>query len=260
MIDIAVVLSSVWLLPLLALMIIADGPLPVLPSEALIMIATSSAASRSATDALVALFLMVTVASMTGDAVNYGIGRWSRRRIPAADLTAGGKVGRIRERLVRRPGAALVVARFLPGGRLVSTVGAGRAGVPFALFVPWTVVSSSLWAVYMMSLGMGIGALTLGNPWLSVVAAIVVSLGLGAAFEAGRRLWRRVRPAAIPDGSEPADSEPATPSPPTPSPRNPGRPCPAERGFAASPKSWCCIVARRGDTCGEWRRCSRPRQ
>lgn len=203
MVDIAVVLSSAWLLPLLALMITVDGPLPVLPSEALIMIATSSAASRAATDALVALFLVVTVASMAGDAVNYGIGRWSRR-MPAADLTAGGKVGRIRGRLVRRPGAALVVARFIPGGRLVSTVGAGRAGVPFALFVPWTVVSSSLWAVYMMSLGAGIGALTFGNPWLSLVAAIVVSLGLGAAFAAGHRLWRWVRPSAVPAGSVPA--------------------------------------------------------
>jgi membrane protein DedA with SNARE-associated domain len=204
-IDIAAVLSSVWLLPMLALMVTADGPLPVLPSEALIMIATSSAMSRAATDALVALFLAITVASMAGDALNYGIGKWSRR-MPAADLTAGGRVGRIRERLVRRPGAALVVARFIPGGRLVSTVGAGRAGVPFSLFVPWTVVSSSLWAVYMMSLGVGIGAMTLGNPWVSLAAAIVVSLGLGVAFEAGRRLWRRVRPAAVSGRQVPAGS------------------------------------------------------
>lgn len=187
---VAAVLGSVWLLPLLGLMIAVDAPLPVLPSETLLMVAASAAVSRGATDALVALFVLATCGSLLGDMFNYALGRASQR-VPAADLSAGGTVGRIREGMRRRPGVVIVAARFLPGGRLVTTVAAGRLGIPFGRFLPWTLLSSALWALYMMVLGLGIGWLTLGRPLLGVLVGVLVSISLAVLFEVGRRIWQR---------------------------------------------------------------------
>ena len=46
---------------------------------------------------------------------------------------------------------ALVGARLLPGGRLVSTAAAGRVGLPLRRFLPGSLASSAVWSVYMLA-------------------------------------------------------------------------------------------------------------
>ncbi|OLT19322.1 hypothetical protein BJF78_11300 [Pseudonocardia sp. CNS-139] len=98
--------------------------------------------------------------------------------------------------MLARPGVALVGARFVPGGRLVSTAAAGRFGLPLRRFLPWTVASSAAWAVYMLLIGLALGPITGGNPLLSLLAGAVMAVLTAVGFAVAGRV-RRMR--ATPD-------------------------------------------------------------
>lgn len=192
-----VILHSSWLLPVLALMIALDGPLPVLPSETLLLAGLTVAMAERDGPALVALFLAAVVGSVAGDLTVFGLGRTSRRVFTRAAETESQLGGWVRRNVLCRPGITLVGARFVPAGRLVSTAAAGRYGLPLSVFVPWSVVSSSAWAAYMTLVAMMINPLTDGSPLSALLAGIAIAILTGAGFAAVKAVQSRrtARPA-----------------------------------------------------------------
>jgi membrane protein DedA with SNARE-associated domain len=191
--DVALLLHSGWLLPALALLVTLDGPFPVVPSEPLLM--TASAVAIGSNDVRMALGLLAAalVGSVAGDHLMFAVGRTSRRVAVPGD---GGIARWVRRNVVGRPAVTIVGARFVPGGRLVSTTAAGRYGLGLRRFMPCSLVSSALWACYMMSVGLLLGPLTGGDPLRGLVAGIVMG-GLSAgAFALGTRLRARRRASA----------------------------------------------------------------
>jgi membrane-associated protein len=184
-------LHSVWLLPLLVVLIGADGPFPVLPSETLLMTASAAAFGRHDALAVLGLFAAALVGSVLGDVLVFGLGRSSHRLV--APARGGGLADWVHRHLVLRPGFALVGARFVPGGRLLSTAAAGRYGLPLRRFVPWSVASSAAWSAYMLVVGLLLGPLTGGNPLLSLLAGMVMAVVTAGAFAIGTRLRSRTK-------------------------------------------------------------------
>jgi len=117
-------LHSLWLLPVLAVMIAADGPVPVLPSETILMSAAAAAFGIHDVRGTVGLFVAALVGSIAGDLLAFWLGRSSNRLLPAAAHADCGLGHWVRANLFHRPVVALVGARLLPGGRLVSTAAA----------------------------------------------------------------------------------------------------------------------------------------
>lgn len=189
-------LHSVWLLPLLVVMIAADGPLPVLPSETLLMTASAIRFGEHDPAGLVGLFLAALVGSVLGDMLVFGLGRSSHRLLAGVVERDEGLSAWVRRHLLLRPGVALIGARFVPGGRLVSTAAAGLYGLPFRRFLPWTAASSAAWSAYMLGVGMALGPLTGGDPLLSLLAGTVMALLTAGLFAAGR--WLRARRSLVP--------------------------------------------------------------
>ncbi|GAA3242373.1 hypothetical protein GCM10017691_46400 [Pseudonocardia petroleophila] len=190
------VVHSAWLLPVLALMIAADGPLPMLPSETLLMTAAAVAFTEGDVALLVGLFLAAVLGSVAGDLLVYGLGRTSNKLI--AGSSEGSCSAWVRRHLLKRPGAVLVGARFVPGGRLVSTAAAGRFGLPLRRFVPWSLASSAAWAAYMLVVGRVLEPITGGNPLLCVAGAGVLAVLTAGVFALARRVTRgRVLPADV---------------------------------------------------------------
>lgn len=187
------VVHSGWLLPALPLMIAVDAPFPVFPSETLLMTAVAMAFTEHDTAMLFALFAVAVLGSAVGDLVVYGLGRSSHRLVHGS--AEGGLAAWMRRHLLARPGAALVGARFVPGGRLISTAAAGRFGLPVRLFLPWSLVSSAVWAGYMVGVGRVIEPMTGGNPLLCVLAGTVLAVLSGGLFALGRRIVRLRRAA-----------------------------------------------------------------
>lgn len=198
------VVHSAWLLPVLVLMIAADGPVPMLPSETLLMTAAAVAFTEGDVALLVGLFVAAVLGSAIGDLLVYGLGRTSHKLI--AGSSQGHGSAWVRRHLLNRPGPVLVLARFVPGGRLVSTAAAGRFGLPLHRFVGWSLASSAAWAVYMLVVGRILEPMTGGNPLLCVVGAGVLAAVTAVVFALARRVLRR-RGRRSPDVDRPVSAE-----------------------------------------------------
>ena len=142
---------------LLLVLVALDGPFPVVPSEPLLMTAVGVAAGDP--PAVAALLAAALAGSLVGDALMFAAGRSSRR------VRAETRLSRwVAVRIAARPGSTLLGARFLPGGRLVSTAAAGRYGVPLRTFLPWSAVSSTAWVTWDARAGSGPRAGRRGGP------------------------------------------------------------------------------------------------
>ncbi len=188
-----VCLHSVWLLPVLAVMIGIDGPVPVLPSETILMSAAASAFGTGDVRGIVGLLAAALVGSVAGDLLTFWLGRSSNRLLPAAAHAEGGLARWVRANLHHRPVVALLGARLLPGGRLVSTAAAGRVGLPLRRFLPGSLASSAVWSFYMLGISMLLGPIVGGNPLLSLAAGVVMAVVTAGAFALARRLRARRR-------------------------------------------------------------------
>ena len=185
------VLHSVWLLPVLMVLIAADGPFPILPTETLLMSAWVLAVGERDVSTVIALFLVAVVGSVFGDLAVFGLGRTSTRVLGRAAHAPSALATWVRHHMLSRPGLALIGARFVPAGRLVSTAAAGRIGLSVRRFVPWSAVSSTLWAAYMLVVGLALGPLTGGSPLLAFLAGIVMAIVTAGGFALIR--WLRAR-------------------------------------------------------------------
>lgn len=184
---------SPWMVPALPVLIAADGPFPVLPSETLLMTTVVVAFTEHATGTLVLLFLLAWLGSAAGDLLVYGLGRGSHRLV--GGRAERGPAAWVRGHVLARPGAVLVGARFMPGGRMMSTAAAGRFGLPLRTFVPWSLVSSAAWATYMVGVARAIEPVTGGDPLRCVLAGLALAGVMGGLFALAGRLRRAVRPA-----------------------------------------------------------------
>ncbi len=189
-------LHSLWLLPVLTVMIAVDGPVPVLPSETILMSATAAASGVGDVRGIVGLFAAALVGSVIGDLFVFGLGRSSTRFLPAAAHAEHGLTHWVRANLHRRPVVTLVGARLLPGGRLVSTAAAGRVGLPMRRFAAGSLVSSAVWTVYMLGIGMLLGPIVGNDPLLSLAAGVVMAVVTAGGFALVSRLRARRRRAA----------------------------------------------------------------
>lgn len=181
-------LQSGWLLPLLVALIAIDAPFPVLPSETLLMCASSAAFGSHDVAGVAGLFAAAVVGSALGDLVVFWLGRSSHRVLAPTVDAEYGIASWVRGHMLLRPGVALVGARFVPGGRLVSTAAAGRFGLSLRRFLPWSLASSAAWSVYMLLIGMALGPMTGGSPVLSLIAGVAMAVLTAVAFALVRRV------------------------------------------------------------------------
>jgi membrane-associated protein len=190
------VLTSSWLLPLLVVAVAVDAPFPVLPSETILMSAATNAFGVGDTGMVLGLFIAALTGSVLGDCVVFWLGRCSHRLLARTVDTGSSVSPWVRRHVLHRPGIVLVGARFVPGGRLLSTAAAGRFGLPVRRFLPWTVASSAAWSAYMLLVGLALGPVTGGNPVLSLVAGVAMAVVTAAAFAVVTRVRRRAGRAA----------------------------------------------------------------
>lgn len=189
--DVNVLLHSGWLLPVLAVLVAVDAPFPMLPSEPLLLSAAALAFAAHDTAVVLGLFGAALLGSLAGDLLVFALGRSSRR------VTAESRLSRwVCRNVVHRTGMTLVGARFLPAGRLVSTLAAGRYAVPVGRFLPWSLVSSLAWSGYILAVGLLLGPLTHGDPLRSLLAGLAMAAVTAGLFSVAQRLRSAPLPTA----------------------------------------------------------------
>ncbi|WP_399884506.1 DedA family protein [Streptomyces sp. BBFR51] len=190
--SIASLVSSPWIYALVAVSVLLDIFLPVLPSGVLVITAATAAAAGSGAAAagrvpqdvpdILVLTLCAATASVLGDLAVYrlawrGGARLDRaiarsRRLTTAQERLGGA-------LARGGGALVVLARFAPAGRSVVSLVAGSAHRRIREFLPWSALAGLAWAAYSVALGY-FGGQWLGATWLATAVSLVALFGAGA--------------------------------------------------------------------------------
>ncbi|WP_327385656.1 DedA family protein [Streptomyces sp. NBC_01207] len=189
--------ASPWIYALVAVSIVLDVFLPVLPSGVLVITAAAAAAAAGATGPvsvsvsvpvpeqvpdILLLLVIATTASVLGDMAAYRLGRRGGARLDRA-IARSRRLTRAHERLgtalARGGGALVVVARFAPAGRSVVSLGAGKTQRKVAEFLPWSVLAGMAWAGYSVALGY-FGTQWLGTQWLGTALSVVALFAAGA--------------------------------------------------------------------------------
>ncbi|AYN43859.1 hypothetical protein D9753_24830 [Streptomyces dangxiongensis] len=181
-----------WIYAVVALSVLFDVFLPVLPSGVLVITAGTAAAAGSGAAAggvphevpdILALIVSAATASVLGDLVAYrlawrGGARLDRAIARSRRLTTAQE--RLGDALARGGGALVVLARFAPAGRSVVSFCAGAAHRRARDFLPWSALAGLSWAAYSVALGY-YGAQWLGATWLATGVSVAALFGAGAA-------------------------------------------------------------------------------
>ena len=213
--------GSPWIYAVVALSVLLDVFLPVLPSGVLVIAAataaagtTSVAGAAGATDprvpSLLALILSAATASVLGDLVAYrlawrGGDRLDRAIARSRRLTTAQE--RLGAALSRGGGILVVIARFAPAGRSVVSLGAGAAHRKVKEFLPWSALAGVAWAGYSVGLGY-FGGQWLGTTWLGTAVSVLALFVAGAL--AAYLMRRPAAAAATPATATAAASAPKT--------------------------------------------------
>lgn len=182
-----------WIYVVVALSVLLDVFLPVLPSGVLIVTAATAAAAGSGAATgqvprdvpdILALILCAATASVLGDLVAYRLAWRGGERLDRAiarsrRLSSAQK--RLGAALSRGGGGALVViARFAPAGRSVVSFSAGATHRRVREFLPWSALAGLSWAAYSVALGY-FGTRWLGAAWLATGVSVAALFAAGAA-------------------------------------------------------------------------------
>ena len=100
----------------------------------------------------------------------------------------------IAERLHARGGLVILVARYVPVGRLAVGLTAGATDYPPRRFYPFAVLAATTWAAWTVGIGALAGRWFSDHALLGAGAGIVLALALGVlADHVARRLLARRR-------------------------------------------------------------------
>lgn len=124
-----------------------------------------------------------------GDIGLYALGLGATRWPWLQQRYGGQRADWVQARLAGRLPSAVLVARVVPGLRLLTYTACGFVRVPLGAFVLWVVVAVSLWTLSLYGLSVAAGhalARHLGLPPAVAVALPIVALALAMP------LWRRL--------------------------------------------------------------------
>lgn len=190
-------LLTPWAPILVLLFCFLDGFFPPVPSETVVVGALSLAfaTGEAAFPTALLVLLAAGVGAAAGDSAAYAIGRrvgterwtWMRRpRVRTAFEWAG-------ERLAARPAVYLLVARYIPVGRVAVNMTAGATRLPYRRFLPLSIVAAVCW-VALSAVIASVASAWLGHsPLLAALVGVVLSIVVGVLIDLGARLVRRAR-------------------------------------------------------------------
>jgi membrane-associated protein len=178
---------GVWIYGILFLIVFAETGLvvtPFLPGDSLLFAAGALAATGALNLWVVALLLLV--AAVVGDAVNYAVGRstgthlielarsdprWGRWINPAY-------IARAHEFFERRGGKAIVLGRFVPIVRTFVPFVAGVAEMSYPTFAFYNVTGALAWVGICLGAGYLFGNVPIVKDNFSLVALGIVAVSL----------------------------------------------------------------------------------
>jgi len=188
---------GVWIYAILFLIVFCETGLvvtPFLPGDSLLFAAGALAAASGLDVHLLAVLLFI--AAVLGDSVNYAIGRRSGMRLfrnPQSRIFRRDYLDRTERFYAKHGPKTIVIARFIPIVRTFAPFVAGVGTMPYRIFLFWNVAGAFLWVGSFIYAGYAFGDLPVvrENFTLLILGIIVVSV-MPVLIEA-IKAWRGAR-------------------------------------------------------------------
>lgn len=152
---------------------------PILPGDSLLFAAGTFAAS-GALD-VTWLFLLLTVAAILGDAINYAVGHFMGPKVFAQEDSRIFKkeyLDRTHQFYEKYGGKTIIIARFVPIVRTFAPFVAGVGSMTYGKFASYNIIGGVLWVAVCVFAGYAFGNLPIvkENFTLVILGIIVVSI------------------------------------------------------------------------------------
>lgn len=176
--------ASYWVLPIIFALCCIDGFFPPLPSES-VLISLGSVAAATGQVHIVLVCIFGALGAWIGDIIAYHIGRHIPiYRISFLNKGRGKKAVDSAERSLAERGVFLIlVARFVPVGRIAVNMVAGATGFSRMKFICTSFFAAFIWSIYSILLGYGAGAVLHDSPLLAIVVGILLGILSGLLLD-----------------------------------------------------------------------------
>ncbi len=173
---------GVWIYAILFLIVFLETGVvvtPFLPGDSLLFVAGAIAAAGEMN--VHGVVLLLTVAAILGDSLNYAIGRYLGPRVFRFEDTRFFKrayIDRTHAFFEKHGGKTIIIARFIPIIRTYAPFVAGIGAMPYSRFVMFNVTGAILWVVLLTYAGYFFGNLPVvkNNLTLVILGIIVLSI------------------------------------------------------------------------------------
>jgi len=178
---------GVWIYALLfAIIFVETGfvAMPFLPGDSLLFVAGAVAAVGGMS--LPTLVILLSIAAIAGDAVNYSVGRWAGPKVFSWESSRWFNkeaFNKTHDFYEKHGPITIVVGRFLPFIRTFTPFVAGVAQMSYPKFAVFNVVGGVLWVCGLTALGFMVG----NHPWVKsnfslVALAMIIIPSLPTAW------------------------------------------------------------------------------
>jgi membrane-associated protein len=153
--------------------------MPFLPGDSLLFVVGALAAAGGMD--ITTVMAVLVAAALTGDNVNYWIGRWSGPRVFRLEDSrwfSRKYLERTHAFYERHGGKAIIIARFVPIVRTYVPFVAGIGTMPYARFLGFSVAGALLWVVSLCQAGYWFGNIPLVKDNLGAVIVIIVAVSV----------------------------------------------------------------------------------
>jgi membrane-associated protein len=178
-----------WLYAILFMVIFAETGLifmPFLPGDSLLFALGSLSAVEGGVS-LPLLLILLSIAAISGDTVNYAAGRWLGVRMASranSGLINSSHLKRTQVFYQKHGGKTIILARFLPIIRTYAPFVAGIGQMRYSRFAIYNISGGVLWISIFLIAGNRFGNLPqVKSNFQYVIAAIIVLSALPAVFE-----------------------------------------------------------------------------
>lgn len=164
---------GIWIYALLFVIIFIETGLvamPFLPGDSLLFVAGAIAALGGMS--LPTLMVLLTIAAIAGDAVNYSVGRWAGNKVftwQSSRWFNRDAFNKTHEFYEQHGSITIVVGRFLPFIRTFTPFVAGVAAMTYSKFAFYNVIGAILWVCGLSGLGFLLG----NHPWVKANFSLV---------------------------------------------------------------------------------------
>jgi membrane-associated protein len=177
-----VALHGTWVYALLFVIVFTETGVviwPFMPGDSLLFLVGALAAAGGMD--IVTVMCVLVAAALSGDNVNYWIGRWAGPKVFRAEESrwfSRKYLERTHAFYERHGGKAIVIARFLPIVRTYVPFVAGIGTMSYRRFLAFSVAGALLWVVSLCLAGYWFGSIPLVKNNLGAVIVIIVAVSL----------------------------------------------------------------------------------